>query len=209
MTAIEPTPSADKSKTLATWIAIVGGSLGLHRFYLHGFRDIVGWLHPLPTLIGLYGVQRARSLGQDDQLAWVLIPFVGVTIAASMLCAIVYGLASDDKWNARFNGGRAASRSGWGLGARGDGGAAGRRWRADGDHRLRRPALLRVPSRGRGRVCQSARHTDCPATDDISLLTGPRPGITASGSTAASGSSTKARSCIRGCGTVSVGVAIC
>ncbi len=119
MTAIEPTPSADKSKTLATWIAIVGGSLGLHRFYLHGFRDIVGWLHPLPTLIGLYGVQRARSLGQDDQLAWVLIPFVGVTIAASMLCAIVYGLASDDKWNARFNGGRAASRSGWGsvLGA--------------------------------------------------------------------------------------------
>ena len=31
MTTIEPTPSADKSKALATWIAIVGGSLGLHR----------------------------------------------------------------------------------------------------------------------------------------------------------------------------------
>ena len=113
MTTIEPTPSADKSKALATWIAIVGGSLGLHRFYLHGFRDLPGWLHPLPTLIGVYGVQRARSLGQDDHLAWVLIPFVGITIAASMLCAIVYGLASDDKWNARFNAGRPASRSGW------------------------------------------------------------------------------------------------
>ena len=113
MTAIEPTLPADKSKTLATWIAIVGGSLGLHRFYLHGFRDLPGWLHPLPTLIGLYGVMRARSLGQDDQLAWMLIPFVGVTIAASMLCAIVYGLASDDKWNARFNAGRNVSRSGW------------------------------------------------------------------------------------------------
>lgn len=113
MTDIEPHPPADKSKALATWIAIVGGSLGLHRFYLHGFRDLPGWLHPLPTMIGLYGVQRAQSLGQDDQLAWVLIPFVGCTIAASMLCAIVYGLASDDKWNARFNAGRDASRSGW------------------------------------------------------------------------------------------------
>jgi hypothetical protein len=113
MTTIETTPSADKSKTLATWIAIVAGPLGLHRFYLHGFRDVPGWLHPLPTLIGLYGVNRAQSLGQDDQLAWVLIPFVGCTIAASMLCAIVYGLTSDDKWNARFNAGRTASRSGW------------------------------------------------------------------------------------------------
>ena len=113
MTTIETTPSADKSKTLATWIAIVAGTLGMHRFYLHGFRDVPGWLHPLPTLIGLYGVMRARSLGQDDQLAWVLIPFIGCTIAASMLCAIVYGLTSDDKWNARFNAGRTASRSGW------------------------------------------------------------------------------------------------
>jgi hypothetical protein len=115
MNAIEPTPSTDKSKTLATWIAIVGGSLGLHRFYLHGFRDVLGWLHPLPTLIGLYGVQRAQLLGQDDHLAWVLIPLVGCTIAASMLCAIVYGLASDDKWNARFNASRAGSPSGWGA----------------------------------------------------------------------------------------------
>ncbi|MBY0467858.1 MAG: hypothetical protein K2Q07_02645 [Burkholderiaceae bacterium] len=105
--------SAAKSKTLATWIAIVGGSLGLHRFYLHGFRDLPGWLHPWPTLIGLYGVLRARSLGQDDQLAWVLIPFIGCTIVASMLCAIVYGLTSDEKWNARFNAGRTGSRSGW------------------------------------------------------------------------------------------------
>lgn len=113
MTTIETTPSADKSKTLATWIAIVGGALGLHRFYLHGFRDVPGWLHPLPTLIGLYGVMRARSLGQDDQVAWVLIPFVGCTIAVSMLCAIVYGLTSDDKWNARFNAGRTDSRGGW------------------------------------------------------------------------------------------------
>ena len=29
-----------RSKTVATWIALLGGSLGLHRFYLHGGRDL-------------------------------------------------------------------------------------------------------------------------------------------------------------------------
>lgn len=113
MTASAAPAAADKSKTLATWIAIIGGSLGLHRFYLHGFRDLPGWLHPLPTLIGAHGVNRALALGQDDQLAWALMPLLGCTVVAAMLAAIVYGLTSDDNWNKRFNGGRAASRGGW------------------------------------------------------------------------------------------------
>ncbi|WP_280152455.1 hypothetical protein [Piscinibacter sp. XHJ-5] len=104
-----------KSKTLATWIALVGGSLGLHRFYLFGLRDLWGWLHPLPTLLGLYGVQRVLELGQDDHLSWALVPMLGVTIAASMLAAIVYGLTSDETWDRRFNEGGGASRSGWGA----------------------------------------------------------------------------------------------
>jgi len=105
--------TAAKSKTLATWVALIGGSLGLHRFYLHGFRDAWGWAFPLPTLVGLYGVQRMRQFGQDDQLAWLLIPLLGVMLAAAMLTAIVYGLTADEKWNARFNPGTPASQSGW------------------------------------------------------------------------------------------------
>ena len=104
-----------KSKTLATWIALVGGALGLHRFYLHGLRDIPGWLMPLPTAIGVLGVQRMRDLGQDDRLAWVMIPLLGVTLAIAMLSAIVYGLTPDEKWDARHNGGRAGAASGWGA----------------------------------------------------------------------------------------------
>ena len=103
-----------KSKTLATWIALAGGSLGLHRFYLFGWRDILGWLHPWPTLIGWYGIERARSVGLDDHLSWALIPVLGVMVAASMLHAIVYGLMPDDRWNRRFNaGGADAPPSGW------------------------------------------------------------------------------------------------
>jgi hypothetical protein len=96
---------ADRSKTLATWLAILGGSLGLHRFYLHGLGDRWGWLLWLPTLVGAYGVRRMRELGQDDMLAWVLIPWLGLAIAATMLSAIVYGLMPAEKWNARHNAG--------------------------------------------------------------------------------------------------------
>jgi hypothetical protein len=102
-----------KSKTVATWIALIGGSLGLHRFYLHGVRDIVGWLHPLPTLIGAYGLHRVEQFGQDDKLSWALLPILGLMVASSMLTAIVYGLMDDEKWDARFNAGGPASHSGW------------------------------------------------------------------------------------------------
>jgi hypothetical protein len=92
-----------KNKTLAAWLAFLGGPLGLHRFYLHGMRDLLGWLLPVPTLIGLYGVQRMRQYGLDDPWSWVLIPMLGFTIAGCALMAIIYGLMEREKWNARFN----------------------------------------------------------------------------------------------------------
>ena len=63
-----------KSKTTAAWLAFVGGPLGLHRFYLHGFWDLPGWLLPVPTALGLYGIERVQQHGQDDHLSWLLIP---------------------------------------------------------------------------------------------------------------------------------------
>ncbi|MBS0392597.1 MAG: hypothetical protein KGM60_02595 [Comamonadaceae bacterium] len=92
-----------KNKTIAAWLAFLGGPLGLHRFYLYGFGDMLGWLLPVPTALGLYGIERVQQLGQDDQLSWLLIPLLGFTIAACALCAIVYGLMPTEKWNARFN----------------------------------------------------------------------------------------------------------
>ena len=57
-----------------------------------------GGLHPVPTLIGLYGMQRMEQLGQDDQLAWLLMPILGLMLVQAMICGIVYGLTSDEKW---------------------------------------------------------------------------------------------------------------
>lgn len=92
-----------KSKTLATWLALIGGSVGVHRLYLHGWRDTFAWLHLLPTLAGLVGVQRTLALGHDDQLSWLLLPLLGLMLSQAALCAILYGLTPDEKWDARHN----------------------------------------------------------------------------------------------------------
>ncbi len=93
----------NKNKTLAAWLTFVGGPLGLHRFYLYGMGDILGWLLPIPTALGLYGIQRVQQFGVDDLWSWLLIPLLGFTIAGCALTAIVYGLWTPEKWNTKFN----------------------------------------------------------------------------------------------------------
>jgi hypothetical protein len=108
-------PRGKRSKPFVTWLALLGGSLGLHRFYLHGWTDRWGWAFPLPTLVGLYGAWRMHEYGVDDRLAWLLIPLLGITLAIGMLSAIVYGLTPDERWDARFNGGVGHVAAGWGT----------------------------------------------------------------------------------------------
>ncbi len=104
-----------RSKTLAAWLALVLGAVGVHRLYLHGLRDKLAWCFLPPTVLGLWGVLRMRTLGQDDQLAWLLVPLLGGMISVGMLSAIVHALTPDDKWDARHNPGHAVTPTGWGA----------------------------------------------------------------------------------------------
>jgi hypothetical protein len=92
-----------KNKTIAVWLAFVGGTLGLHRFYLYGFKDIWAWLLPIPTWLGWQGVMRVQNLGQDDKLSWLLLPLLGLSIALACGQAIYYGLQQKETWNRRHN----------------------------------------------------------------------------------------------------------
>ena len=106
-----------KNKTLAVWLALLAGPLGLHRFYLFGWSDLIGWLMPLPASLGLYGIRRFLSNGPDDPATWFLLPLLGFTFAGCALNAIVYGLMQVERWNARFNPDApldaSAGRTGW------------------------------------------------------------------------------------------------
>ncbi len=113
-TARHADAQAYRSKTVAAWLAVLFGTLGLHRMYLRGLSDRWAWLHPLPTGLGLIGLHRHLTLGQDDRLAWLLLPLLGLSISAAMLTAIVWALTPDERWDLRHNPGRAGHATGWG-----------------------------------------------------------------------------------------------
>lgn len=92
-----------KSKTLAAWLALIGGTFGWHRLYLYGWQDMWAWVHAIPTALGLWGVDRVLTYGQDDKLSWLLLPLLGLSIAVACLTAIVYALRTPEQWNAWHN----------------------------------------------------------------------------------------------------------
>jgi len=113
-TAPNINPPPFKSKTLTALLACVGGSLGLHRFYLYGKRDLFGWLHLLGGLLGLAGLVLLTGSQLNSLTGWLLAGIGDISLLAGFLAAIVYGLRPDEKWNAQFNpGGGMVSDSGW------------------------------------------------------------------------------------------------
>jgi hypothetical protein len=113
LTPPPPPRGRPRSRAVATWLALLAGGLGVHRFYVHGGRDVWAWLHPWPTLAGAYGFWRMREFGVDDATGSLLVPFLGLMLAATMLQAIVYGLTSDERWAARHGAASAAVQRGW------------------------------------------------------------------------------------------------
>lgn len=89
---------AHKNKTLATALALFLGSLGAHRFYLHGGVDRIGLLHvsslPISALI--------FSQADGANPFYALLPLL-VSCIAGCIGALVIGLTPDEKWDARFN----------------------------------------------------------------------------------------------------------
>lgn len=98
-----------KNKTLATLLALLFGSMGLHRFYLYGRRDLWGWVHlatlPLSLLLILGNPEAAAIFSAG--------PFV-LSVLAAFLETLLIGLTPDEKWDAQHNpaSGR-ASDTGW------------------------------------------------------------------------------------------------
>ena len=78
-----------RNKTAATLLAAIGGTLGLHHFYLEGPGGWRPWIYPV--------------------FAWTLLPtFVGIVEA------LTFALTPDERWDARWNAGTGrVSDSGW------------------------------------------------------------------------------------------------
>jgi hypothetical protein len=98
------------SKTAFAWLALAGGTLGLHRFALRGPRDAIGWLHVALALVGAVGWWRLKTIGVDDVPGAALVPALGASVVAAMVATLRHALAPDAVWQERT--GRATSPSG-------------------------------------------------------------------------------------------------
>ncbi len=96
--AADPGPAAHKNKTVATLLALLLGSVGLHRFYLHGLKDRWGWLHAVSLPLS------ALLLLSNPELPLLIntLPLVISTLTASIE-TFVLGLMPDEKWDLRYN----------------------------------------------------------------------------------------------------------
>jgi hypothetical protein len=100
-----------KNKTLATFLAVVLGGFGVHRFYLKGSLDRLGLLH----LCALPITGMVVGLAPDADPFYKVLPLV-VSYIVAFLEALIIGLTSDEKWDATRNAGSGrSSESNWVL----------------------------------------------------------------------------------------------
>jgi TM2 domain-containing membrane protein YozV len=100
-----------KNKTLATFLALVLGALGAHRFYLRGSLDRLGLLHLASVPVAGLVV----GLAPHADPFYKLLPLL-VSGIAGFIEAFVIGLSPDDKWDAAYNAGSGRqSESTWPL----------------------------------------------------------------------------------------------
>ncbi|VVE04681.1 membrane protein [Pandoraea eparura] len=105
---------AYKSKTLTAGLAMLFGTLGLHRFYLYGPRDRFGWAHIVGSACGVAGWGLLVTSDLQSPAGWGLTILGGISLFSAFLAAIVYGLRPDERWDAQFNADtQRKSRSGW------------------------------------------------------------------------------------------------
>lgn len=94
-----PRPS-HKNKTAATFLALILGGLGAHRFYLRGAVDKVGLLHLASVPIA--GLVLGLAPGADG--FYKVLPIM-LSYIVGFVEALVIGLLSDEKFDALYNAG--------------------------------------------------------------------------------------------------------
>lgn len=91
-------PTQHKNKTLATFLALVLGGVGAHRFYLRGALDKLGLLH----LISLPVAGLVVGLAPQADVFYKILPLV-LSYIVAFIEGLVIGLLSDEKWDAAYN----------------------------------------------------------------------------------------------------------
>ena len=103
-----------KNKLLFCALGLLAPGTGLNVFYLKGLLDIWAWLHMVGLFSGILGWKLLGASGMSSALGWFLAAYGFISLMASWLTTIVFGLRPDEKWDAQFNANSTQkSDSGW------------------------------------------------------------------------------------------------
>ncbi|MDQ1923813.1 TM2 domain-containing protein [Massilia pseudoviolaceinigra] len=103
--------TSHKNKTFASFLALILGAVGAHRFYLRGSLDKLGLMHlaSLPVAGLVYG------LAPEANWFFKILPLV-LSGIIGFIEALMIGLTPDEKFDAAFNAGSGRkSASNWVL----------------------------------------------------------------------------------------------
>jgi len=105
-----------KYKLLFCALGLFLPGTGLNCFYLQGWKSFWAWIQWFAFLGGIAGWFILKEAHLHSAPGWVLLTFGFITLEASWLTTIAYGLRPDEKWDAQFNPGLdpgQATESGW------------------------------------------------------------------------------------------------
>jgi hypothetical protein len=103
-----------KNKLIFCSLGLLLPGSGLNVFYLKGLGNIWGWLQITGLFAGILGWNLLGASEMSSAIGWVLATAGFISIEASWLTTITFGLRPDERWDAQFNPQSAhKNKSGW------------------------------------------------------------------------------------------------
>ena len=104
----------NKNKLLFCALGLFFPSTGFNIFYLKGLGSPWAWLQMVSLFAGILGWKLLGASDMSSALGWILAAAGFISLEASLLTTIVFGLRPDEKWDAQFNANSGQkSASGW------------------------------------------------------------------------------------------------
>ena len=110
------TQTKRKSKLIFCALGLLLPGSGMNCFYLRGFSSLWAWFHLLALLMGCMGLVILREAECASASGWFLLSLGFISLEASWLTTIAFGLRPDQRWDAQFNpliDVKHATKSGW------------------------------------------------------------------------------------------------
>ena len=103
-----------KNKLILCSLGLLLPGSGLNIFYLKGLNNIWAWLQMIGLFAGILGWKMLGASEMSSALGWILATAGFISLEASWLTTITFGLRPDEKWDAQFNSqSKQKNESGW------------------------------------------------------------------------------------------------